>query len=181
MTQSVHRWFVPRRARIALCLLVLLYIPVAWIGGRSPGSTRIFSPQHRQLRQEFFSMEQALRDQLVLRCRRDGIRNIYFFGSDVASPYAIDAVEAIPGCALHRDTIVTLVAPARKLICSSLVVREKVPNAWNPVHVWEDPGPLKGELVPVGQWQSEEGAFRFQLMRSRACLAGSDRAKEGSQ
>src|SRR5271168_3127426 len=39
-----------------LCLLMLLYIPVQWIVGRHPGSTSIFSHEHRDVERQFLSM-----------------------------------------------------------------------------------------------------------------------------
>jgi hypothetical protein len=152
-----------------LCLLVLLYIPVEWIVGRSPGSTSIFSSQHRDLERQFLAMDSALRQQLIFQCREHGVRDIFFADSDVISPYLVNEVEATPGCKLYRETDVTPIAPARKLTCSAEIVDESLPDAWNRVHHWQDLGLLEDKVVSVSTWESDGKQFGFQLLRARGC------------
>jgi hypothetical protein len=153
-----------------LCLLVLLYIPVEWIVGRSPGSTSIFSSQHRDLKRQFLAMDSALRQQLISECKEHGVHDIFFADSDVISPYLVNEVEATQGCTLYRETDVTPIESARKRTCSAEVVDESLPDAWNPVHHWQDLGPLEDKLMSVSTWESDSKQFGFQLLRTRGCV-----------
>ena len=152
-----------------LCLLLLLYIPVQWIVGRSPGSTSIFSPQHQHIKMEFLGVTAALRDQLIAQCAHHGVRDIYFSDGDVISPYLVRAVQAQPGCLVHRETVVTPREDAAKLDCSALIVDEGMPNAWNVEHNWDDLGALESQVVPLGEWQSDDRQFDFKLLHARGC------------
>jgi hypothetical protein len=157
----------PRLSLRLLCFFLLLYIPVQWVVGRHPGSTSIFSSQHRQLRQEFQDMHVALRQQIIFECTQRGVHDIYFSAADVASPYF--ANQAPPGCQLHRPTDVTPVEPDRELACSAVIVDESLPDAWNPVRHWEMLGPMEEKLVQVSEWESETRQFGFQLLQARGC------------
>ena len=152
-----------------LCLLLLLYIPVQWIVGRSPGSTSIFSPQHQHIKQEFLGVTAALRDQLIAQCAHHGVRDIYFFDGDVISPYLVNEVRAQPNCVMHRETVVTPVEDAPKLACSALIVDEGMPNAWNAEHLWDYLGSLEGKVAPVSEWRSDDGQFDFKLLQAKNC------------
>ncbi len=150
-----------------LCLLVLLYIPVQWIVGRSPGSTSIFSWQRRELERQFLEADFALRQQLLSQCTQHGVHDFYFGDSDVLFPYLVNEVEATPGCYLHRETDVTPITPERKLTCSAEIVDEGLPDAWNP---GQNLGPLEGKVVSVSAWESEGKQFGFQLLQTRGCV-----------
>ena len=152
-----------------LCLLLLLYIPVQWIVGRSPGSTAIFSSQHQHIKREFLGVTAALRDQLIAQCAHHGVRDIYFSDGDVISPYLVRAVQAQPGCFVHRETVVTPREDAAKLACSALIVDEGMPNAWNVEHNWDDLGALESQVVPVGGRESDDKQFAFKLLQAKCC------------
>jgi hypothetical protein len=152
-----------------LCLLLLLYIPVQWIVGRSPGSTAIFSSQHQHIKREFLGVTAALRDQLIAQCAQHGVRDIYFTDGDVISPYLVREVQAQPGCFVHRETVVTPMEDAPKLACSALIVDEGMPNAWNVEHNWDYPDFLEGQAAPVGEWESDDRQFDFKLLQAKGC------------
>jgi hypothetical protein len=152
-----------------LCLTVLLFIPVQWIVGRHPGSTSIFSPQHQELVQQFTDVKLELRRQLIAQCVQHGVHDIIFAFTDVISPYVVNEIEATPGCKAYRETAVTRIALARKLACSSEVVDESRPDAWNPIHHAQTLGPLEGVLVPVSTWEPEGRQFGFQLQQAKEC------------
>ncbi len=168
-TDELSAHAVTRTSIRVLCLLLLLYIPVQWIVGRSPGSTSIFSSQHQHIKHEFLGVTAALRDHLIAQCAQHGVRDIYFFDGDVISPYLVREVEAQPNCVIHRETVVTLVDDAPKLACSALIVDEGMPNAWNAEHLWDYLGSLEGKVAPVSEWRSDDGQFDFKLLQAKSC------------
>jgi hypothetical protein len=158
-----------------LCVCVLLYIPVQWIGGRRPGSTSIFSAQHHALEQQFRDATATLRQQLIDQCVHHGVHDIYFSDADVISPYLVGEVQAQPACILHRETLVTPELDSPKLACSAVIVDEAKPNAWFKQHVWEDLNTLEGKVVSVGSFAPPDNQFDFMLLRASNC-AHSDAA-----
>jgi hypothetical protein len=161
-------------------LLILLYIPVQWIIGRSPGSTSIFTSQHRELKEQFLSMSATLSNELISQCKQHTVRTIFFADSDVVSPYLINNLAALPDCKLYRETDITPISPGLKLTCSSLVVNESLPDAWNRVHHWQDLGALGGRVSTVSSWESRDSIFGFKLMRNADC-AHRDVLSQGDQ
>ena len=164
----------PRRSVQILCLLLLFYIPVQWIAGRRPGSTPIFSPQHQHIEQQFLGTTAALRRELLEQCARHGIHDIYFTDGDVISPYLLNDIESVPGCSLHRETVVTPMDDAPKLSCSAVLVDEGMPNAWNAFFTWDYLGSLRGKVVSVYGWDSEDKHFDFRLLQARDCAHNSN-------
>jgi hypothetical protein len=156
-----------RLSLLLLCFFLLLYIPIQWLIGRHPGSTSIFSSQHRQLRQEFLDMHAALRRQIISQCTQHGVHDIFFSAADVASPYFVN--QAPPGCQLHRATGVTPIEPHRELACSAVIVDESLPDAWIPLRHSEMLGPMEQKLVLLSEWESETRQFGFQLLQARGC------------
>jgi hypothetical protein len=152
-----------------LCVCVLLYIPVQWIAGRRPGSTSIFSAQHREMQQNFLEETAALRQQLIFQCAHRGVHDIYFTDGDVISPYLVREVQAQPGCVVHRDTVVTPQDDPPKLACSAVLVDEGIPNAWNPIHEWDDLGTLGGKVATVSSFESQDKQFNFKLLQANSC------------
>ena len=158
------------RLKLALCLLMLLYFPVQWIIGRSPGSTSIFTTQHQELNEQFSSMKAALSQQIISQCKQSAaVHNIFFADSDVVSPYLINDLNALPNCKLYRETDITPIPLSRELTCSSLIVDESLPDAWNRVHHWQDLGALEGKLTTESMWESKSGLFGFKLLRNIEC------------
>jgi hypothetical protein len=158
-----------KKAVSVLCVCVLLYIPVQWIAGRHPGSTSIFSAQHREMQQNFLEETAALREQLVYQCAHRGVHDIYFSDGDVISPYLANEVQAQPGCVVHRETVVTPQQDAPKLACSAVVVDEDNPSAWNPTHEWDDLGALEGKVSTVSLFESQDKQFNFKLVQASTC------------
>jgi hypothetical protein len=160
---------VAKKAVSILCICVLLYIPVQWIAGRHPGSTSIFSAQHREMQQNFLEETAALREQLVFQCAHRGVHDIYFSDGDVISPYLVSEVQAQPGCVVHRETVVTPQDDAPKLACTAVVVDEGNPSAWNPTHEWDYLGGLEGKVSTVSLFESQDKQFNFKLLQASNC------------
>jgi hypothetical protein len=158
-----------KKAVSILCVCVLLYIPVQWIAGRHPGSTSIFSAQHREMQQNFLEETAALREQLLFQCAHRGVHDIYFTDGDVISPYLVSEVQAQPGCVVHRETVVTPQEDAAKLACSAVLVDEGNPNAWNPIHDWDYLGALEGKVSTVSLFESQDKQFNFKLLQASNC------------
>jgi hypothetical protein len=154
-----------------LCLGLLLYIPVQWIGG-SPGGTRIFDRRHRELAQEFHDMRLAMRQQILSQCAEHGVHDIFFAGGTVTIPYLVNDFKATPDCRLHGETAVTQLATEPQLACSSEIVYESRPDAWAPVHYSLQLGPLEGRVVPVSAWESSQRDFGFKLLQAGSCTRG---------
>jgi hypothetical protein len=157
-----------RRYLGLLCLGLLLYIPVQWIGG-SPGGKRIFDAHHRELEQQFLEMRLAMRQQILSQCAEHGVHDIFFSGGTVTIPYLVNDFEATPGCTLHGETAVTQVAVEPQLACSSVIVDESRPDAWAPVRYSRDLGPLAEKVVPVSAWESSKKDFGFELLQASGC------------
>jgi hypothetical protein len=153
-----------------LCLLVLLYVPVQWIVGRHPGSTSIFSHEHRDVERQFLSMGLAVRQQLLSQCTQHGIHNIFFEGDDVITAYVVNQVETTPGCEIQRETPVTPNAPARELVCSAEVVDETMPDPWNSAPHVQYLGPLEGKVASVSTWKSDGGQYGFTILQAKDCV-----------
>jgi hypothetical protein len=152
-----------------LCLLMLLYVPVQWIVGRHPGSTSIFSHEHRDVERQFLSMSLALRRQLLSQCTQHGVHNIFFSHDDVISAYVVNQVEATSGCEMQREIPVTPNAPARELACSAEIVDERMPDAWHPGPHVQYLGPLEGKVASVSTWESDGGQYGFTLLQAKDC------------
>jgi hypothetical protein len=152
-----------------LCVLILLYVPVQWIVGRKPGSTSIFSHEHRDVERQFLGMSLALRQQLLSQCKQHGVHNIFFSYHDVIAAYVVNQVEATPGCEMQRETPVTLNAPAGELACSAEIVDERRPDAWIMGPHVQDLGPLEGKVASVSTWESDGGQYGFTLLQAKDC------------
>jgi len=157
---------------------MLLYVPVQWIVGRKPGSTSIFSHEHRDVERQFLGMSLALRQQLLSQCMQHGVHNIFFSDDDVIAAYVVNQVEATPGCEMQRETPVTLNAPARELACSAEIVDERMPDAWTAGPHVQDLGPLEGKVAPVSTWESERGQYGFTLLKAKDCANANTTAGE---
>ena len=142
-------------------LSLLLYIPVQWVVGRHPGSTSIFSSQHRQLQQEFLDMTWPCANRSFSSARSTAFTMFFFPSADVPLPTRQPWLT--PGCQFHRPTDVTPVEPARELACSAVIVDESLPDAWNPVRHCEVLVPWRktGAGQHLGIREQDNLAFTF--------------------
>jgi hypothetical protein len=152
---------------------------VQWVSGGHPGSTSIFSPQRRELKSQFLEATVELRRQVVLACNQTGVHDIFLGDIDTLSPYVVNEAEAVPGCELHRETDVTPLSMESELACSSLIVGESLPSAWNPVRNQFDVAPLGNRVIALNSWRSQEKEFGFSLLQARGC-SKPDGTKGGS-
>jgi hypothetical protein len=105
-----------------IIVLVLLYIPIQWVGGSHPGSTSIFKGDRVGTETQFLNTVSALRVEMVKQCKAGG--EVLFGDTDVYTPYLINDTACF-----RRETEVTPFHLGTR--CKSTMVSERMPDAWN--------------------------------------------------
>ena len=158
------------RGAMAVLTIGLVWFACEWLFLSHLYGMRIFAPDRAVVTADFTEMTQRLAQTVERDCLSGPTKTAYFSDYDVALPYFPLKGDALNGCRVVREVVITPLNQAELSDCGALLVYEFSPPRQGRQGMIE----MKSRppaAAKLEQWSSSDGRFAYEVDRI-ACNSG---------